>query len=85
MLNQTLKAITSFNNLQDIECYNIWFVAGFVFFLLICLVIFNEIKSKKIKQLEKFILTQEKDIENFENTILDFNEKAKEIFEEEFK
>jgi len=64
MLNQTLKAITSFNNLQDIECYNIWFVAGFVFFLLVCLVIFNEIKSRKIKQLEKVILIQEKELEN---------------------
>ena len=85
MLNITLQPITFIGSLQETECYNIWFVAGFVFFLLICLVIFNEIKSKKIKQLEKFILTQEKDIENFENTILDFNEKAKEIFEEEFK
>jgi len=65
MLNQTLQAITSFNNLQDIECYNIWFVAGFVFFLLVCLVIFNEIKSRKIKELEKFILTQEKELREF--------------------
>ena len=64
MLNQTLQAITSFNNIQNTECYNVWFVAGFVFFLLVCLVIFNEIKSRKIKQLEKVILIQEKELEN---------------------
>ena len=65
MLGQTLKSITFIGDkLQSAECYNVWFVAGFVFFLLICLVIFNEIKSRKIKQLEKVILIQEKELEN---------------------
>ncbi len=65
MLNITLQPITFIGSLQETECYNVWFIAGFVFFLLVCLVIFNEIKSRKIKELEKFILTQEKELREF--------------------
>ena len=85
MLNITLQPITFIGSLQETECYSVWFVTGFVFFLLVCFIIFNENKIKRIKELEKVILEQKKDIENFENTILDFNEKAKEIFEEEIE
>jgi len=64
MLGQTLKSITFIGDkLQSAECYNVWFVAGFVFFLLICLVIFNEIKSRKIKELEKVVLELNKEVE----------------------
>jgi len=61
MLNQTLKAITSFSNIHDAECYNVWFVTGFVFFLLVCFVIFNENKIKRIKELEDFILKEKRE------------------------
>jgi len=65
MLNITLQPITFIGSLQETECYSVWFVTGFVFFLLVCFIIFNEIKSRKIKELEKFILTQEKELREF--------------------
>ena len=60
MLNITLQPVTFIGSLQETNCYNVWFVTGFVFFLLICFVIFNENKIKRIKELEDFILKEKR-------------------------
>lgn len=66
MLNVTLKALTSLENIHEVECYSVWVVAGFIFLLLICFVIFNERKRGEIKMLKQIILKQNEEIKENE-------------------